>query len=278
MSQADLPKSDRVIPDGAEDPPKQGTGEPDGPWPTERALPRAGRLVAMAMSAGLLAGAGAWLIGEAALNAFRPPMQRVEMMGQVLFKARFEDQMSAEFKNAIVAFTALGGALGLALGVAGGLTRQSVLAGARSGFLGLVLGGLFGAGASLAFLPVYYRTLDKAQEQLSHDLNLPLMVHGGIWAACGLAGGLAFGIGLGGGAGRIRNAALGGLIGAAIGAAFYEIIGASIFPAAKTTNPISLTWETRLVARLLVSTLAGLFTAAVVNMPGRRRTVARPGL
>ena len=48
-----------------------------------------------------------------------------------------------------------------------------------------------------------FDALDKAQEELSRDLTLPLLIHGGIWAACGLAGGVALAIGLG--AGRTRT-------------------------------------------------------------------------
>jgi hypothetical protein len=145
-----------------------------------------------------------------------------------------------------------------------------------------VLGGLIGAGASLAMLPVYFRALDRAQEELSRDLTLPLVVHGVIWAACGLAGGVALGVGMGGGRGRVLNAALGGLIGAALGAALYEVLGAVAFPAGKTTYPVSLTWDTRLLARLLVGGLTGLVAAAAVNAQGQRRAASeevarRPG-
>jgi hypothetical protein len=193
-------------------------------------------------------------------------------MGQSILKASFEDQSAADCKNAALAFGVLGGMLGLALGIAGGLTRWNVLSGLKAGVFGLALGGLLGAGTSLAIVPVYYRAVAKAQEEMSHDLVLPLMIHGGIWAACGLAGGIAFGIGLGGGRVRVLNAALGGLIGAAL----YEMIGAMAFPAAKTTSPISFTWTSRLLARLLVASMTGLVAAAIVKGPDPRRPGTQP--
>src|SRR5262249_2450091 len=146
-------------------------------------------------------------------------------------------------------------------GIAGGLARHAAGAGIRAGVLGLVLGGLLSTGASLALLPVYFRAEDRAKEELSRDLTLPLLVHGGIWAAAGFAGGTALGIGLGGGRARILNAGLGGLVGAAAGAALYEILGAMVFPSGKTTPPLSNDWATRLLARILVATLAGLVAA-----------------
>ena len=125
---------------------------------------------------------------------------------------------------------------------------------------------VLGAGASLALLPVYFHALDRAQEELSRDLTLPLLIHGGIWAACGLAGGLALAIGLGAGRTRVINAAVGGLMGAVLGAALYELIGATAFPLDKTTSPLATTWIARLLARMLVATLSGLLAAVAINM------------
>jgi len=168
-----------------------------------------GRLGAWALGAGLLAGIVAWLIGEAAYNAFRPPYAAQHVMGQVIMKASFADQSAADSKNATLAFAVLGGLLGTALGMAGGLARQSARTGAMAAAAGLVLGGVLGAVASRALLPVYFHALEVAQEALSRDLTLPLLVHGGIWAACGLAG-VAFGIGLGGGRAVVVKAGFGG--------------------------------------------------------------------
>ncbi len=237
--------------------------------PRTAAMPPTGRLLAFALGAGILAGLGSWLIGETVRTAFRPPYQPQHVMGQVIMKATFKDQSAADLKNATLAFSILGGTLGLALGLAGGIACRSGRAGTRAAVVGLVLGSLMAAGASMGLLPLYFRALDKDQEGLSLDLTLPLLVHCGIWSAAGLAGGLAYGIGLGGGRDRLIKAGIGGLLGAALGGALYEVCGAMAFPDVKTTNPLSLNWETRLLARLLVAILTGMMAALVVNMPGR---------
>jgi hypothetical protein len=232
----------------------------------ERALPGAGRLMLAGLAAGILAGVSSWLIGEIAIRVFRPPLVRQEVMGQVIYRATFEDQSSADTKNAALAFAALGGSLGLALGIAGGLAGNCRAAAARAGAVGALLGSTLAAAATLAILPAYYREVDRAVEEMSQNMTVPLLVHGGIWAACGLSGGVAFGLGTGGGWRRVINAALGGLIGAVLGAALYEMIGAMAFPASRTANPISWTWHSRLFARLLVASLVGLVASAVFNM------------
>ena len=139
-----------------------------------------------------------------------------------------------------------------------------------SSAVGLVLGAVLGAATSLALLPFYFRALDKSQEELSRDLTLPLLVHGGIWAACGLAGGAAFALGLGAGRVGLIKAAVGGMLGAFSGAALYEMIGATAFPQDKTTSPLASIWIARFLARLLVATLAGLLAAVVINTASRR--------
>jgi hypothetical protein len=228
----------------------------------------AGKLVVWALGAGLVAGVASWLIGELVRETFKPPLQTQVMMGQVIKKAKFEDQSAADFRNATLAFTILGGLMGAALGMAGGLAGKSPAAGPIAAAVGVLVGSLFAAGASLGFLPLYFRALDVSQEALSHDLVLPLVVHAGIWAACGLAGGVAFGFGLRAGATHIAKCGIGGLIGAALGAAIYELIGAMVFPAAVTTRPLSLSWSTRLMARLLVAILAAVMAAVFVSSAG----------
>jgi len=53
------------------------------------------------------------------------------------------------------------------------------------------------------------------------------------------------------------------------------LIGASVFPAQKTTSPLPTTWGTRLLARLLVCSLSAMLAATLVKLSGRRP--ARPG-
>ena len=234
-------------------------------------MPPTGRLVAWALGAGLLAGVASWLIGELARDTFRPPLYQQNVMGHVLMKATFADQSSADFRNATLAFAVLGGFMGGVLGIAGGLAaRRSTAAGTKAAAVGVVFGSLVGAICSLGLLPVYFRALDVAQEQLSRDLVLPLMIHCGIWAACGLAAGIVFGLGLGVGMAQVARSGIGGLIGAALGACIYELTGAMVFADHMTTNPLSLTWSTRLLARLLVATLSAVMAAVFVSTAAGR--------
>ena len=234
-------------------------------------MPPTGRLVAWALGAGLLAGVASWLIGELARDTFRPPLYQQNVMGHVLMKATFADQSSADFRNATLAFAVLGGFMGGVLGIAGGLAaRRSTAAGTMAAAVGVVFGSLVGAICSLGLLPVYFRALDVAQEQLSRDLVLPLMIHSGIWAACGLAAGIVFGLGLGVGMAQVARSGIGGLIGAALGACIYELTGAMVFADHMTTNPLSLTWSTRLLARLLVATLSAVMAAVFVSTAAGR--------
>jgi hypothetical protein len=105
---------------------------------------------------------------------------------------------------------------------------------------------------------------------------MAMVVHGGIWAAVGAAGGLALGVGLGGGR-RIGRAALGGLLGAVAAAVIYIVIGGLAFPLSATHRPIALTWATRLLARLLVTSLAAAGAVWVVQAGQRPPAAAPPG-
>ena len=49
-------------------------------------------------------------------------------------------------------------------------------------------------------------------------------------------------------------------MGAVLGAVVFDLIGAGLFPFADTGQPISTTWQTRLMARLMIS----LATAAAI--------------
>jgi hypothetical protein len=171
-------------------------------------------------------------------------------MGVTIMQAEVADEVAAEVKNAALAFGVLGAALGAALGLAGGLSRGDARSAATSGGLGLLLGAAAGGLAALLCAPHYYRMM--GEDPLSSDLLLPFLVHTGIGAAIGAASGLAFGIGVG----ARRYAAhglVGGLLGAIVGVALYEFAGAAIFPLAKTPQPVSASWPTRLLAHVAIA-------------------------
>jgi hypothetical protein len=224
--------------------------------------PAAHRLPAWALGAGLLAGAVSWLVGEASLNTFRPKMQRMMTPAGPMIGATAAEQTRADARNAALAFAVQGACLGLALGLAGGLARGAAGGGAVAGLAGAVLGGALALGAAVALQPVYDRNVQL--DQVDQDLTVPLLVHGGIWGVAGLAGGLAFGLGLRGRRDLIARAAVGGLVGALLATFVFEFTGAIMFPEAKTTRPLSLTWGSRLLARALVGLLAAAGVSALV--------------
>ncbi|MFI5458558.1 MAG: hypothetical protein ACHRXM_24255, partial [Isosphaerales bacterium] len=134
-----------------------------------------------------------------------------------------------------VSFVQQGAILGAVLGLAGGLARRSAPGGlAAATATGLVLGTAAAAGAAYGLLPVYYRNVDPQ----GNALTIPMLTHGGIWAAAGATAGLAFGLGR---QGRWAHSALGGLLGGVAGAIVYELVGAIAFPLNKTSQPVSAT-------------------------------------
>lgn len=213
----------------------------------------------MALTAALLAGVAAWLVGEATLGYFKPPLSISERYDRG-FAALNQAQAKANGENGAVAFGALGGLLGLALGLAGGLSRRSVGAALAGAFVGLTLGAA--AGALPAFVIAPWQWHHRSDDPDNAQLLMPLMLHAGLWCGLGAAAGLAYGLGRAGAKpGPLVAATLGGLVGAAAGTVVYEVVGALGFSLSETTNPISSTSSTRLLARLCV---AGFTAAGVV--------------
>jgi len=218
------------------------------------------RVWALAVAAGVVAGLAAWLGGEACVQLIKPPRHEVNSRGIIVTVTDRREVAVADAKNAGLAFALLGAALGAGMGLAGGFARRSVRGALSAGLLGMAAGAAGGAGMSLALLPRYNAYKERHPDEASRDLVLPLLVHLGVWSTAGAAGGLAFGVGVGV-RGTLPKVICGGLVGAAIGAATYELIGAGAFPAAKTAQFVSVTWQTRLLARLGVTVLAALGVA-----------------
>jgi hypothetical protein len=227
------------------------------------ARPASNGLALWALAAGLVAGAAAWLVGEATVQIFRPTMVMTDTPAGRMLGASAQELTLTDMKNAALAFTVQGACLGLALGLAGGLARGSARSGAAAGLTGAVLGGALALVASAALQPVYYRNVQL--DQIEQGLTVPMLVHGGIWGAAGLAGGLAFGIGLGRGRSSIARAAVGGLIGVMLAAFVFEATAAMAFPKAATTRPLSLTPGSRLMAKMLASLLSAAGIAALLS-------------
>jgi hypothetical protein len=144
-----------------------------------------------------------------------------------------------------VSFIQQGTVLAAMLGIAGCLARRALRAAIPTALSGAVLGAVAAAAAAYLLLPIYFLHVSPQGESLA----LPLMTHGGIWAAIGAASGLALAIGLGD-RGRWPRAFLGGLLGGVAGAVIYDLVGAIAFPLDKTSQPVSATIATRLFAQI----------------------------
>ena len=216
------------------------------------------RTWALALAAGLLAGLIAWAIGEATLvpeASYENKKEKIHVALSV-----------AGIRNGTISFGALGAVAGLVLGMAGGLIGRSALRTIAAGATGLLLGGGVGVTLSRLILPIYY------EHSASGELTYSLMVHGGIWLAVGAAAGLAFGIGLGGWRGALRGI-LGGACAALLAAVIYEFAGGIMFPLALTDRPISRTWESRLLARLLVTVLTAVGVVLSMQAAGGEKVI-----
>ena len=146
--------------------------------------------------------------------------------------------------------------------------------GVRAGTLGLVLGGAAGAAAAFALSQVFHEWFRASTDNFSKDLRWPLLLHVGMWLPAGVFGGLALGIGHEGWR-RGLQAAFGGVLGVVAAAFLYEILGALMFPTAKTTHPIAIDGRARLLAHMSVSLLVAV--VAAWSLRNLKLTRARPG-
>ena len=231
----------------------ESSGISPQPVPTvqERSLDRQGLLLVLTIAAGLLAGVTSSVVGEVIQNRYRSDLvPRIRTRPSPEDVRRWKD---ARLYSATWSFTAMGGFLGLTMGLAGGLARRSVPASAWAAMGGLVLGTAAGASTALGLVSNFYNKYDPQ----SGDLVLPLLTHGAIWSVVGAIGGLAFGLGLGG-KGRWKPTLVGGLVGAAAATVIYEIVGAIAFATYKTDLPLSSSIMTRGMAQLLVAILSAV--------------------
>ena len=214
-----------------------------------------------------IAGAATLVAGEKILDAYHN-----DLFPPIKFNPTVEEMSrlkAARLSTATLTFTCLGGFLGLAMGLTGGLARRSVPAGIRAAIVGFVLGAAAEAFLAYGVVSMFFKRYDP----LAGDLALPLLTHGAIWLAVGAIGGLAFGLGLGG-QGRWRSTLVGGLLGAAVATVVYEIGGALVFASSKTELPLSSTVTTRAIALLLVATFSAVGAAWASNSSVRAKDSA----
>lgn len=220
-----------------------------------------GRPLAAIGAAGLLAGLLSFGLGEAIYGFFEPEEVSQPLGGAKVLRPTLETVATADARNSALTFGLMGGVLGLTFGVAGGLSRHSIRATAGAGLLGLSLGAILGVVLSLV-LVTQFRRMQHWRD--SDDLLTPIGLHAGLWGPLGAVAGLAFGVGRGR-RGTALPHMIGGLIGAVLAVIAYDILGAAVTPLAGTSDAISTTWPTRLLARMLVA----LGTAAGIAMTAR---------
>jgi len=226
-------------------------------------LQQYGRLLALAIAAGIIAGVASLLAGEMILRSYQSDLvPALKITPSPEDMRRWRD---ARLYSATLTFTTMGGLLGLMMGLAGGLARRSVFASARAAILGLVLGSAAAASCSLILVSMFF----KIRDPQSGDLVLPLFTHGAIWSVVGGVGGLALGLGLGG-RGRWKATLVGGLTGAAAATVVYELVGALVFATSKTDLPLSSSSTTRGMALLLVACFSSIGAVLALRQHAKR--------
>jgi hypothetical protein len=228
---------------------------------SEERLGRARKLLAVA---GLLAGLLAFGVGEAVYDLIPAAAVTQHALGLTKVGSTVATETAAAARNGALAFGVLGLFLGGSFGLAGGLARRSSF-GAAAGGLGSVLGFAAGAGASSALLPFCIASRIRYPD---NDLVISFLMHGAIWGLLGAVAGLAFAVGLGERPLWVRALAA-GFAGAVVGTVAFDLIGAVAFPGAMTDDPISRTWVTRLMARLLVTVATAAALSLVLPVRGR---------
>jgi len=207
------------------------------------------------VAASLLAGVLAWAVGETTYNHFRPSAKAQQ--NRFEFAALNREENQASQKNAAVAYGTFGALLGLLLGAAGGLSRESGSALSTASLTGLAVGGV---GAALAAYGMA-RVVSRFYSDVDPSLMLSVLVRGSIAAVLGLAAGLALGLGRFGRAGVIRPL-IGGLVGGVLGIVAFEVLYAVAFPFDRNDNPIPGSSLARL--SLYVLTALGAAVGSVI--------------
>jgi len=230
----------------------------------------------LVMLGALLAGLAAFGIGEMIYKIIpaEKVLQSVMMTNaKVLLPTRATEDTAAA-RNGALSFGLLGLCLGGALGIAGGSARRSTLAATKGGLFGAVLGLALGVGLSLGLLPFFLSQQNRYSDDDLIVLIVSLIMHALLWGLLGASAGLAFAIGfekpqLWG------RASLAGFLGAVLGTVAFEIVGGLFFPLAATHQPISETWLTRLMARLLVTLATAGAVILALFKTGREAAACR---
>lgn len=226
----------------------------------------------LVLAAGAVAGGLAWVLSEPYVDYHKPPVEISDAAYD--FIALNREQSAANTKNAAIVFGLFGGLLGGLAGLAAGLASRSSRLAPVAALVGLAVGALAGALPAFGIIPVHYRNFNEAEIEM-HSYFLPLAagVHFTLWGPIGAAAGLAMAIGLRGFQPRaIGLGLLGGLVGALVGTVLFEGLGAVLFPFDRTSDPMSTTPTTRLIARLMIAVFSVLGAAVTLTRPATKRS------
>ena len=227
-----------------------------------------GRVLALGLLGGLVAGALAWGVGEFE-ESISPFWSAPKYPGVTNFVAPAgllptnpdaekaitpEQRRMTILKHSAIAYGSQGAVLGLVLGVAGGLSRRSWPRALGAGIIGLLLGVLVGGGGSYRLIP-YLNA--HSTDAMGDDLMLAFQTHLAGWLPVGLVGGLAFALGVGGPPKVFVGTVVWGTLGAILGTILYETIGALAFPMTDPSRPIPQGSAVRLMACLLLAVAVG---------------------
>jgi hypothetical protein len=117
-----------------------------------------GRCAVLAIGAGLLAGVASFVAGEMIMNHYRS-----NLLAPLSISPSAEDVhrwKAARIHSATITFATMGGLLGVAMGLAGGLARRSIFGGVKAAILGLLLGAAGAASLALALASIFYERRD----------------------------------------------------------------------------------------------------------------------
>lgn len=239
-----------------------------------------GRILLLALIAGLVAGLLGWLGGEVFHEFFPPQTRQVIVFGGG--GGAMADGASiakASAKNSALVFGLAGACVGLCLGLAGGAASRSGIRAVRAGLAGLVLGAMAGAGAAAALVPVFWAFWYGSGNGIfdREGMFFPMLLFSGLWAAIGAAGGFSFVLGYGFGRLSWIQALVVGILGGVFGAVAFEVASGLVFPALKLMHPIPPTTWSRLADRLFLSMSVAVAIAIAIVRHRARNPASRSG-
>ena len=233
---------------------------------------RSSRLGIWSVAVALVAGVVAWRVGESRWIWVPAKELPAVTMGARHLAATPETVHAATAATAARSYGVLGAALGCGLGLVGGLVRRSRRRALTAALVGAGLGAACGLVASYGAVPLFYRY----ERAFANDLIAAMVLHGTIWGALGASSALAFVIGAGIGRTQAIRCVGGGIMGALAGTVVFELLGAVLFASDSTTDPISASAGSRLMARLLVAGCVAFGVNAALNLSASGVTNAHP--